>query len=100
MLLGILLQMSGLKHFPSREANELVIVSLFFFFCFQAIIINLVNPGWQLLREAGRKKVVLELGGNAPCIVDETNKDRLDHVVKRLAFGAFYYSGYVIDRLT
>lgn len=49
--------------------------------------------GWQLHRDAGRKKVVLELGGNAPCIIDETNKDRLDHVVKRLIFGAFYYSG-------
>ena len=63
----------------------LFLISVFFsFFC---------NKGWQLHREAGRKKVVLELGGNAPCIIDETNKDRIDHIVKRLIFGAFYYSG-------
>ena len=27
--------------------------------------------GWQLKRDAGRKKVTLELGGNAACIIDE-----------------------------
>lgn len=49
--------------------------------------------GWELKARAGRKKVTLELGGNAACIVDADQGDRLDHVVERLVFGAFYQSG-------
>ncbi|GMV30624.1 MAG: aldehyde dehydrogenase [Rhodanobacteraceae bacterium] len=49
--------------------------------------------GWDLKARAGKKKVVLELGGNAACIVDADQRDRLDFVVERLAFGAFYQSG-------
>ena len=49
--------------------------------------------GWELKAKAGRKKVVLELGGNAACLVDADQGDRLDHVVERLVFGAFYQSG-------
>ncbi|NCT66989.1 MAG: aldehyde dehydrogenase family protein [Rhodanobacteraceae bacterium] len=49
--------------------------------------------GWELKAKAGRKKVVLELGGNAACIVDADQRDRLDHVVERLVFGAYYQSG-------
>ncbi|MGA0585652.1 aldehyde dehydrogenase family protein [Dyella sp. KRB-257] len=49
--------------------------------------------GWELKARAGRKKVTLELGGNAACIVDADQGDRLDHVVQRLVFGAFYQSG-------
>lgn len=47
--------------------------------------------GWDLKARAGKKKVVLELGGNAACVVDE-NTD-LDDAVARLVFGAFYQSG-------
>lgn len=47
--------------------------------------------GWGLKARAGRKKVTLELGGNAALIVDE-NTD-LDDAVKRIMFGAFYQSG-------
>ena len=47
--------------------------------------------GWELKAKAGKKKVVLELGGNAACIVD-AGAD-LAQVVPRLAFGAFYQSG-------
>ncbi|MEX2964454.1 aldehyde dehydrogenase family protein [Microbulbifer sp. TYP-18] len=47
--------------------------------------------GWDLKARAGHKKVVLELGGNAACVVDE-NTD-LDDAVQRLIFGAFYQSG-------
>jgi acyl-CoA reductase-like NAD-dependent aldehyde dehydrogenase len=47
--------------------------------------------GWALKARAGRKKVVLELGGNAACIVDEGAD--LDDAVGRLIFGAFYQSG-------
>ena len=49
--------------------------------------------GWDFKARAGRKKVTLELGGNAACIVDGDQAPRLDHVVERLAFGAYYQSG-------
>lgn len=49
--------------------------------------------GWEFKARAGRKKVTLELGGNAACIVDADQGGRLDHVVDRLAFGAYYQSG-------
>ena len=49
--------------------------------------------GWDLKAKAGHKKVTLELGGNAACIVDADQKPRLDHVIERLIFGAFYQSG-------
>src|SRR6476661_10029913 len=49
--------------------------------------------GWDLKARAGKKKVVLELGGNAACIVDADQGDRLDFVVERMIFGAFYQSG-------
>ncbi len=49
--------------------------------------------GWELKARAGRKKVILELGGNAGCIVDADQGAHLDHVVERLVFGAFYQSG-------
>jgi len=47
--------------------------------------------GWALKAKAGKKKVVLELGGNAAAVVD-ADVD-LDDVVARLIFGAFYQSG-------
>lgn len=49
--------------------------------------------GWDLKARAGRKKVTLELGGNAACIVDADPGVSLDHVVERLVFGAYYQSG-------
>jgi len=51
------------------------------------------DVGWKLKARAGRKKVVLELGGNAACIVDADQAAHLDRVVERLVFGAFYQSG-------
>ncbi|HEU0099784.1 MAG TPA: aldehyde dehydrogenase family protein [Allosphingosinicella sp.] len=47
--------------------------------------------GWDLKARAGKKKVVLELGGNAAVIVDRDAD--LDDAVERIAFGAFYQSG-------
>ncbi len=47
--------------------------------------------GWDLKARAGKKKVVLELGGNAACVVDRDAD--LDDAVSRLVFGAFYQSG-------
>jgi acyl-CoA reductase-like NAD-dependent aldehyde dehydrogenase len=50
--------------------------------------------GWALKAKAGRKKVVLELGGNAACIVDEDIDGKwLDDAVERMIVGAFYQSG-------
>ncbi len=49
--------------------------------------------GWDLKARAGRKKVVLELGGNAACIVDADPGLDLDHVVERLISGSYYQSG-------
>jgi acyl-CoA reductase-like NAD-dependent aldehyde dehydrogenase len=47
--------------------------------------------GWALKAQAGRKKVVLELGGNAAAIV-EPDTD-LDVAAAKLAVGAYYYAG-------
>jgi acyl-CoA reductase-like NAD-dependent aldehyde dehydrogenase len=47
--------------------------------------------GWDLKARAGKKPVILELGGNAACIVDEDAD--LDDVVDRIITGAFYQSG-------
>ncbi|SFX18927.1 aldehyde dehydrogenase family protein [Marinospirillum alkaliphilum] len=47
--------------------------------------------GWQLKAKAGKKPVVLELGGNAACVVDEGTD--LDDAVARIVFGAYYQSG-------
>ena len=48
--------------------------------------------GWDLKARCGKKKVVLELGGNAAVVVDADTKD-LDDAVNRIIFGAFYQSG-------
>ena len=47
--------------------------------------------GWQLKARAGKKPVVLELGGNAACIVDEGSD--IEDAVERIVFGAYYQSG-------
>ena len=51
------------------------------------------SVGWKMKADAGKKKVVLELGGNAGAIVDETAD--LDWAVSRLVYGAFAYAGQV-----
>jgi acyl-CoA reductase-like NAD-dependent aldehyde dehydrogenase len=69
--------------------------------------------GWQLKANAGKKKVTLELGGNAgqllsfvgncvvelnmmhvACIVDDLD-ETLEVIVDRIIIGAFYQSGQV-----
>ncbi len=47
--------------------------------------------GWHLKKEAGKKVVHLELGGNAACIVCEDTD--LDQASDRIIVGAFYQSG-------
>jgi glyceraldehyde-3-phosphate dehydrogenase (NADP+) len=51
------------------------------------------SVGWRMKERAGKKKVVLELGGNAGVIVDETAV--LDWAVRRCLVGAFTYAGQV-----
>jgi glyceraldehyde-3-phosphate dehydrogenase (NADP+) len=49
--------------------------------------------GWDMKARAGRKKVVLELGGNAGVyIADDAD---VDHAVERCLVGAFAYSGQI-----
>ena len=49
--------------------------------------------GWKMKREAGRKKVLLELGGNAGVIVSDTAD--IDHAVARCVIGGYAYSGQI-----
>ncbi|MCK4304615.1 MAG: aldehyde dehydrogenase family protein [Candidatus Eisenbacteria sp.] len=49
--------------------------------------------GWSLKALAGRKKVLLELGGNAAAIV-ERDAD-IETAARRLALGAFIYAGQI-----
>jgi acyl-CoA reductase-like NAD-dependent aldehyde dehydrogenase len=51
------------------------------------------SVGWRMKERAGKKKVVLELGGNAGVIVDKSAD--LDWAVKRTLVGAFSYAGQV-----
>jgi acyl-CoA reductase-like NAD-dependent aldehyde dehydrogenase len=47
--------------------------------------------GWELKAKAGKKPVVLELGGNAACVVDADSD--IDDAIERIVFGAYYQSG-------
>jgi glyceraldehyde-3-phosphate dehydrogenase (NADP+) len=47
--------------------------------------------GWRMKERAGKKKVILELGGNAAVIVDRTAD--VDWAVKRILVGGFAYAG-------
>ncbi len=49
--------------------------------------------GWRMKARAGKKRVVLELGGNAGLIVDRSAD--LDWAIRRAVTGSFAYSGQV-----
>ncbi len=49
------------------------------------------SVGWRMKERAGKKKVVLELGGNAAVIIDATAD--VDWAVKRILVGGFSYAG-------
>ena len=51
------------------------------------------SVGWRMKARAGKKKVVLELGGNAGAIVDASAD--LDWAAKRVVVGAYAYAGQV-----
>mmetsp|Transcript_5213 Transcript_5213/g.6345 ORF Transcript_5213/g.6345 Transcript_5213/m.6345 type:complete len:432 (-) Transcript_5213:214-1509(-) len=50
------------------------------------------KAGWGIKEQAVKQNVVLELGGNAACIVDREVND-LDEIADRICAGAFGYSG-------
>lgn len=49
--------------------------------------------GWYLKEICGKKKVILEMGGNAAAIVEEDSD--LEWAANRLALGSFAYSGQI-----
>jgi len=51
------------------------------------------NVGWQMKANAGKKKVALELGGNAGVIVSDQSD--LELAVKKCLVGGYAYSGQV-----
>jgi acyl-CoA reductase-like NAD-dependent aldehyde dehydrogenase len=51
------------------------------------------SVGWRMKERAGKKRVVLELGGNAGVIIDESAD--LDWAIKRTLIGAYGYAGQV-----
>lgn len=51
------------------------------------------SVGWEMKQKAGKKKVLLELGGNAGVIV--TKSCQIDEAVAKCLTGAFSYSGQV-----
>ena len=53
--------------------------------------------GWKLKRLAGKKQVLLELGGNAPCLVDEGTD--LDACLPAIVAGAWANAGQVCIKI-
>ena len=51
------------------------------------------HVGWQLKAKAGKKKVLLELGGNAGVIIDKTAN--IEEAVKKNVIGSFLFAGQV-----
>ena len=51
------------------------------------------DVGWKMKRDAGKKRVLLELGGNAGVIISESSD--LDLAVEKCLVGSFAYSGQV-----
>ena len=49
--------------------------------------------GWKLKSLAGKKQVMLELGGNAPCVLDQGTD--LDAAMPRLMVGAWAHAGQI-----
>lgn len=49
------------------------------------------SVGWDMKARAGKKRVTLELGGNAAVIIDADTD--IEFAVERCAFGAFYQAG-------
>ncbi len=51
------------------------------------------DVGWKMKADSGKKKVVLELGGDAACIVDSTAD--MEQALNRCIIGAFAHAGQI-----
>ena len=51
------------------------------------------DVGWDLKSKSGKKKVVLELGGNAAVIVDRSSN--IEEAARAIAMGSYLYSGQI-----
>ncbi len=51
------------------------------------------NVGWMLKKLAGKKKTLLEMGGNASAIIDETAD--LKRAARKLVYGSFLNAGQI-----
>lgn len=49
--------------------------------------------GWKMKAEAGKKKVILELGGDAAVILDETAN--IEEAIPKIITGAYAYAGQI-----
>jgi glyceraldehyde-3-phosphate dehydrogenase (NADP+) len=49
--------------------------------------------GWGLKKNCGKKHITLELGGNAPVIID--SDDRLEKIAEEVAYGISLYAGQI-----
>lgn len=51
--------------------------------------------GWQMKERAGKKKVVLELGGNAACIIEDIKNgaEEVHSIIDKVVHGAYYQTG-------
>lgn len=72
---------------PGEKAEKLIADERIRFFSFTGS----PEVGWDLKAKAGMKKVTLELGGNAACVIDEGSS--LEKTAERVIFGAFYQAG-------
>lgn len=72
---------------PNERAAEMVADARFRILSFTGS----AEVGWQLRAQAGKKRVLLELGGNAAAVV-HSDAD-VDHAAERCAAGAFTFSG-------
>ncbi len=77
-------------HLPVPVAERLATDPLFPLLSFTGS----AEVGWHLKSVAGRKRVLLELGGNAAALVHEDAGD-LEALATRIAWGAFAYAGQV-----
>lgn len=89
ILAGTALPPGAFSIVPStREAADLLVTdprSKLLSFTGSALV------GWDMKARAGKKRVTLELGGNAACIVHDDSD--IDDVIQRLLIGAYYQSG-------
>lgn len=59
-----------------------------------------VGVGWKIKEQSGKKRVLLELGGNAACVVDETaNVTRAAERIVAGAYGAMGQSCISVQRI-